>query len=230
MDPKERTRKTAIAFGVIIVILVSGIAASWIEYYYKQLNVTRVACVGDSITMGSTYTKQLQEKLGYNYSVGNFGLSGATVARDARIPYIYQLQFLNAIQFNPDIVLIMLGTNDANPEIAYNETTFTEDYSYIVNSFLNLDSNPQVVVVDSPKMFVSPSSAYNDSYLLNNVIPQIEYVADQQDLVSVDLYHAFAEHPDYYMDGVHPNEQGSTLIADSMYSVVTSIAQADDQP
>lgn len=228
MDPKERTRKTAFAFGAVILILVSGVATAWGNYYFMQKNDIRVACVGDSITQGSTYTKLLQEKLGYTYCVGNFGLSGATVCREARIPYIYQEQFINAIEFNPDIVLIILGTNDANPEITYNQTTFTEDYNFIVNSFLNLESKPEVVVVDSPKMFVAPSSPYNDSYLINNVIPQIENVADQHDLVSVDLYHLFAEHPDYFMDGVHPNEQGSTLIADSMYNIVTSIAQTDE--
>jgi lysophospholipase L1-like esterase len=223
MDTRERARKTAIALGVVFIIMVSGIGMAWANYYYQQLNITRVACVGDSITQGSTYTKQLQLMLGYNYSVGNFGLAGATVARDAKIPYIFQAQFRQAIEFQPDVVLIMLGTNDANPEIAYNETTFTEDYAYIINSFLNLDSQPQVVLVESPKMFVSTSSAYNDSYLISNVIPQINDLADQLNLTTVDMYTAFVNHPEYLMDGVHPNEQGSTLIASSMYDVVTSL-------
>ena len=228
MDDRERRKKSAVALGIVFIILVSGVTMAWANYYYAQLKVTRVACVGDSITQGSTYTKQLQLLLGYNYSVGNFGIAGATVARDAKIPYIYQTQFRQAIDFKPNIVLIMLGTNDANPEISHNETTFTNDYNYIVTSFQDLDSKPQIVLVDSPKMFVSSSSSYNDSYLINNVIPEVNDLADQLNLTTVDMYHAFAEHPDYYLDGVHPNEQGSTLIASSMYDVVTSL-QEDGQ-
>jgi len=223
MDTRERRRKTAIALGIVIIIMISPVGVAFADSYIEQLNDVRVACVGDSITQGSGYTQWLQKMLGQDYSVGNFGLAGATVSKDAKIPYIFQAQFREAMQFHPDIVIIMLGTNDANPEIAYNATSFSEDYTYLVNSFLNLESKPQIVIVDSPKMFVSSSSAYNDSYLINNLIPQVENVAKQYNLTSVNMYHAFEEHPDYYVDGVHPNEQGSELIATTMFDVVTSI-------
>ncbi len=204
-------------------MIFSGLSMVAALDYDRNVHMTRVACVGDSITMGSTYPQKLQFMLGPYYTVKNFGLSGSTVAKDSKLPYLAQAPFQRAMDFQPDIVLIMLGTNDANPEVTYNGTNFEADYAELVNSFLELNSKPQVVIVKSPPMFVSEPSPYNNTYLTENLFPQIENVADQYNLPSVDLYSTFGDHSDYFMDGIHPNEAGSTLIASTMYQTVTDI-------
>lgn len=77
----------------------------------------RVACVGDSITQGSGYPAKLQVLLGTNYSVGNFGVSGSTVTLNSTKPYMNQTAFEKAQQFQPKVVVIMLGTNDARTDL-----------------------------------------------------------------------------------------------------------------
>lgn len=74
----------------------------------------RVACVGDSITGGTDYPADLWMLLGANYTVGIFGVGGSTVALDSGKPYMNESAFQDAKKFQPDIVIIMLGTNDAN--------------------------------------------------------------------------------------------------------------------
>ena len=57
--------------------------------------IIRVACVGNSVTYGLgisnreqyAYPVQLQQLLGDNYEVGNFGHSGATLLRIGHKPY-----------------------------------------------------------------------------------------------------------------------------------------------
>jgi len=214
-------RKPLLAISVVILIISMGLTMFSVVGN-NDFRPIRVACVGDSITQYSYYTNKLQTLLGANYLVGNFGVAGSTVSHDAKIPYINQTAFKNAIHSNPDIILIMLGTNDANPELAYSTETFEDDYTILLTSFQNLPNKPHIVIVDSPPIFAT-NSAYNNTYLVNTVLPKTNNIADQMDLPTVDMYSVFGDHADYFADGVHPNDDGSTLIASTMYDTVTSI-------
>jgi lysophospholipase L1-like esterase len=218
----DMQRKKLLAFASLVIIIISGLSMYTIVGVYRDAHIIRVACVGDSITERSGYTHKLQTMLGVDYTVGNFGVSGSTVSADSKIPYLNQSQFKKAQDFNPNVVVIMLGTNDANPEIAYNETSFESDYARIIRAFQSLQSAPQIVVAYSPPIFAD-NSAWNNTYLVSTVIPKINSLADQMDLPTVDMYDAFGNHSDYFMDGIHPNNDGSTLIASTMYEAVTSM-------
>ena len=107
-----------LAIGIAIMI-VSGTAAVFIQTVENKKTPPlpiRVACVGDSIPRGSGYTVKLQSLLGTHYSVVNSGVDGSTVSLNSKRPYIRQPEFQKAEEFQPDIVVIMLGTNDANPK------------------------------------------------------------------------------------------------------------------
>ncbi len=162
----------------------------------------------------------LHQLLGPNYTVANFGVSGSTVTTQSIPPYIDQPAFQEAIDYHPDIVVIMLGTNDANSDIAQNETSFEADYTQIIDSFEQLEGRQLIWVIKSPRIFANNSS-YNNTYLENNVFPQIDKVADQMKLPTVDMYSAFGNHSDYFMDGVHPDSEGTSLIASHVYDAIT---------
>lgn len=80
----------------------------------------RIACVGDSITWGFTivnrrkysYPALLQQRLGADYEVRNFGQNDAAARFDADTPYVKKRVFQESLDWNPDIVLLMLGSND----------------------------------------------------------------------------------------------------------------------
>jgi lysophospholipase L1-like esterase len=216
-----RKRNTVVALGLVMIMLASVLVMFGDLQITREEKIVRVACVGDSITEYSGYTHKLQNLLGYNYSVGNFGVAGATVSLDSKIAYMEQQAFQQAMNFHPDIVLIMLGTNDANLEIT-NDNDIQPEYSQLVNAFKQLDSSPQIVVVESPPIFAT-NSGYNNTYLTTEVIPTIENVAQQMNLPKVDMYDAFENHSDYFADGIHPNNNGSTLIASTMYDAVMSV-------
>lgn len=83
----------------------------------------RVACVGNSVTFGykidqreeNCYPAQLQELLGDQYPVENFGKSGATLLRNGHRPYMQQEEFKKSVAFYPDILIVSLGLNDIDP-------------------------------------------------------------------------------------------------------------------
>lgn len=187
----------------------------------------RVACVGDSITQGSGYPAKLQQLLGANYLVGNFGVAGTTVSLNSTSPYMDQTAFQKAEEFNPNYVVIMLGTNDARTDENESSQTFETDYSELVSSFQNLTSNPQIFVVDSPPIFTDNPN-YNSTYLADNVIPQINSVASNLNLPTVNVYSAFGNQSNYFMDGVHPDPDGATLIASEVDNAI--MAQENTGP
>ncbi len=213
------------AFGLAMLIALSAIASLQVADNHMAA-ATRVACVGDSITEYSGYPQKLQSMLGNGYTVGNFGVSGATVVENSKIPYLNQRQFESAIKFEPDVVLIMLGTNDANPEIALSHTHFEEDYAQLVRAFQQLNNPPEIVVVKSPPIF-SNNSAYSNTLLVDTVFPSIDHFTNQMNLPTVDMYSVLANHPDYFADGVHPNDNGSTAIATAMYDALSSAEDND---
>jgi acyl-CoA thioesterase I len=47
-------------------------------------------------------------------------------------------------------------------------------------------------------------------------------VANQLGLPTIDVYAPLLDHPEYFFDGVHPNNEGSIIIAEKIYSAVLS--------
>jgi acyl-CoA thioesterase I len=205
-----------------LLITTSGAAA----FYLSTLNNNhsedkiRVACVGDSITGGTQYPGALWMLLGStNYTVGTFGVGGSTASLDSWNPYVNNSEFQEAKEFRPNIVIIMLGTNDANPLIRTNNESFVKDYVKLVEEFQALSSKPKIYLVKPPPIF-SNGTTPSAEYFRNSVIPQIEQVANQTNLPIIDVYSALANNSEFFRDGVHPDEQGAILIANEIFKAI----------
>jgi lysophospholipase L1-like esterase len=217
-------KKLLLSIGVILILVTLGIVSFGVAVRVNELNspkTVKVACIGDSITERG-YPFMLRAMLGSEFTVANFGVSGSTVSRDSILPYIDQKAFQDAKDFDPDIIIIMLGTNDANPEITVDgDEGFEEDFKHIIYAFSELVGDEQIYVMKSPPI-LSTNSAYNNTYLVEKIIPQIDHVATELNLPIIDIYDTLGENPDYYSDGVHPNKEGSTIIASTVYDFVFS--------
>ena len=163
----------------------------------KNLNPIRVACVGDSITEVSGYPFILQTLLDLGYVVGNFGSSGSTVSADSWKPYIDQPEFEEAQDFKPNIVIIMLGTNDNLMVPHIENSKFKDDYAKLIFTFQQLESKPQIWIVKPPPVFIN-SSDQNSTYFSQTIIPQTEELARRLGLPIIDLYNAFGNRPDFF--------------------------------
>jgi lysophospholipase L1-like esterase len=220
---KLKTRVLALGFAILAITLT--FAATYIEkprQNVKLADLTRVACVGDSITELTKYPMDLQTMLGANSSVINFGASGSTVVFGSFRPYFFEEAFLRAKDFQPTTVVILLGTNDARGDVYPNIDTFVSNYEQIISQFQTLKSKPQIFLVKPPPIFsnvINMSSAN----LLQGVIPRVERVANEKRLPLIDIYAPLANHPEYFLDGVHPNDKGAKIIANQVYEAITSI-------
>jgi acyl-CoA thioesterase-1 len=205
-----------------VAIMIATVAGALLVHLVQnQQSPIKVACVCDSITEGSDYPSELWMLLGNNYTVGNFGSGGTTVSLDAPTPYIQQTAFQEAKDFQPDIVIIMLGTNDALPTLQMYNTFFVDDYLRIVREFQATKSKPQIWIVLPPPIY-HDGTGLSTEFFKQNVIPKIQEVANQTNLPIINVYAALSLRPDYFTDGVHPNTEGAKKIAQKIYNALTS--------
>jgi lysophospholipase L1-like esterase len=183
--------------------------------------LARVACLGDSITQITYYPTDLQLLLGNSSIVGNFGATGSTVDFDTSKPYLFQPEFRNATTFEPTTVIIMLGTNDARTDNYQQINSFVADYERIILRIEELTSKPQIFLVEPPPIFNNTLSL-NSTDLVDGVLPRIQQVASAMDLPLINVYTPLVNHPEYFPDGVHPDSEGAQVIADIIYSAITS--------
>jgi acyl-CoA thioesterase-1 len=188
----------------------------------------RVACVGDSITYGygisgresNSYPARLQSLLGAGWEVRNFGYNGATALKQGTKPYTTLAIYSEALAFQPDVVIIKLGTNDTNPKSwPQHHAEFYSDYLDLVRGFLALPSRPKIVLCRPVPLFRDRGKDYDtDKILREEVIPVIDRIAREQHLKTIDLYAPFASRKDLFPDGVHPNAEGASIIAGQIAS------------
>ena len=187
----------------------------------------KVACVGDSITWGFTivnrgkysYPAVLQQLLGEGFEVRNFGHNDAAARFDAETPYVSKKAYRDSLAWEPDIVLLMLGTNDTKPW-NWNPGIFREDYLRLVQSYLSLPSHPRVVLIAPIRIFkLIPVTILNPDVLEEGIRPTIRDIAAQLHLQLVDLYDLF-DSARLCRDGVHPQREGARLLAEALFKAV----------
>ena len=183
----------------------------------------KVACVGNSITYGArienrgqhSYPAQLQRLLGENYEVQNFGRSATTLLKKGDFPYVTTEEFKQSLLFNPDVVLIKLGTNDTKPKNRLYMEGFKADYVELVETYRNLPSHPRVILLTPIRSFIPGSQDICDSVIQSSVIPVIEEIAYEKQLDVIHLHRIFGDVWDKFMlpDKLHPSAYGAGTIA-----------------
>lgn len=183
-----------------------------------------LACVGDSITvgMGTTiwhldgYPSQLQRMLGKGWVVGNYGVSGHTLLNKGDQPYQKTRTFTDALHFNPDIVVIMLGTNDAKDKNWQFKGDFIADYKNLIEQFKTLPSHPKVFICRSPPL---PKEGKQEipAAPLDEQAEMLQVIAHDEGVGLIDMHTPLLDHMDLISDRIHPNTKGANILAHTVY-------------
>lgn len=209
-----------------ILFIFGVLCLSW-NYAASQ---RKVACVGNSITFGyglaspstQSYPSRLQVLLGSSYAVSNFGVSARTMLKNGDRPYWNETQFTEAKALKPDVVIIMLGTNDA--KLATNWTPhkdeFDGDYKAMIHAFRESNENAEFWVCKIVPAYKEIWEISN-TIILNEVNPKIEQVAIDEGVHLIDMYSAMEDKSSLFSsDGIHPNASGAQAMADFIHSIL----------
>jgi acyl-CoA thioesterase I len=187
-----------------------------------------VFCIGDSITAGvglsspaQSYPAKLQQLLGTNYVVINYGVSGTTMLFQGDFPYWGTSDYVASHSPPlPDIVIIMLGTNDSKPQNWQYGTNFYPNYQRFILTYTNLTSRPRVLLCTPPPCFGSNAYLINPGIIATNISPLIRQLGTNLNHQVIDLQLLFAGHGEWFPDTVHPNEMGTSVMAAIVYTAL----------
>ena len=195
-----------------------------------------VCCAGDSLTFGlmsddpttqsypSVMAKLTQG--GIRFVTENYGLSGAAVdPKDDFFfanPYVASPEYAASVATQAEIVLLMLGTNDAfwSP----NRDIFEENFTALLQTYIDLPQAPQVVVVLPPHTFFEMAGVNYDDYL-EELIAKEQTVAETLGLPVIDARSFNEGQADMFVDGIHFTVDGYALLAETIYTQLCDILQ-----
>jgi lysophospholipase L1-like esterase len=91
----------------------------------------KIAVLGDSIFEHTPLSETFANNSMNSIKVINFSMGGRTMIKRGEniedFPYAWQHQYRDALESKPDVVILMLGTNDAKIPI-WNQQWFLDDY------------------------------------------------------------------------------------------------------
>lgn len=199
----------------------------------------RIACVGASVTFGlglsnrreQCYPAGLQRLLDARHGaarwrVRNFGYSGATISRGSNEPYWQTPSFTAATRFEPRLVLMMLGTNDAQFANEAARATLEDDLADLIGHFRDLGA--EVLVGDPPPVF-PPVPEIDFEALAGVVRPAIRRVADELGVARVDFESPLRDAAAEFPDGLHPTAGVADRLAQVAFSAVEAMDLTHDQ-
>ncbi len=215
----------------------SGKPYPWPDRIGEKRTKVRVACLGDSITQGpggdltSPYPAQLSKLLGDSYDVRNFGTSSATLLVNADLPYRRRLEFERAMNFDADVILLMLGVNDTCGPPRGNwafSSSFLSDARDILRTLMR--PGKQVIVGLPSPMFPNMDSLKPERRAdlaargprLLQVREWLKEAARLEGAKVVDLDGALGPDITLVTDGVHPTANGYKRIAARFREAIVS--------
>lgn len=199
-----------------------------VQYVAAQKKVIKIACIGNSITYGvgirnpakDSYPAVLGQMLGDGYEVRNFGVSARTMLMKGDNPYMKEERYRQALDYNPDIVTIKLGTNDTKPQNWRYKSDFKKDMETMIRTLRALPSKPEIYLC-YPIPAYAVQWGINDSIIVHGVMPVINRLAAKYGLKVIDLHTPLTGMKECFADNVHPNEKAAVRIAQAIYRQLT---------
>lgn len=241
MNMKKKSIKTvAIILSVMFILGVGGFSLLFLNGLSglhirteAQEGQIKVACVGDSVTYGhsvfpwykNNYPAVLQTLLGEDYNVQNFAESGTTVQKDGDQPYWETKVYTESHEYNADILVFMLGSNDSKPENWKGAEAFKEQYLALLDTYITEENSPEIYLGVPPRAFYedeNQTSGLTSYDIQGDIVEEIgeivKEIAAERGYKYIDIYALTADHPEWFAsDYVHPNTEGAAAIANEVY-------------
>jgi len=183
----------------------------------------RISCVGASDVSSPTpygtpnWPVYLGQLLGSGYVVGNYGASGTTLIKAGSPSYWKTQQFTNSGNSSPDIVIIMLGSNDSKTNNwFYAKTNYVPDYNSLVDHYQNLPTHPRVYLVTLLTVYSNGNFGITDPIVTGIITPWIRQIGASRGLPVFDVNAATKNMPQNFPDNVHPNDAGVHIVTQTI--------------
>jgi lysophospholipase L1-like esterase len=182
----------------------------------------RITCVGASDVSSPTpygtpnWPDYIAPMLGYEYVITNCGASGTTMIQAGNAPYWNTAQYTDGLNSFPDIVIIMLGSNDSKPYNWIYQTNYVPDYEEMINQYRNLPSHPRIYLNTLLTVYDQGNYDITDPIVTGQLCPIIKQIAFDENLPVIDVNVATKNMPQNFPDNVHPDIAGAMVVAETI--------------
>ena len=135
-------------------------------------------------------------------------------------PYWNENKYQKALDFEPDIVVIMLGTNDSKPQNWDKKKNFKKDYAALIKSFRQNGAKP-TIYLGTPLPVLKDGYEIQGDVVENEVAPLVKKIARKNKCKLIDLNVFYPREDKIYSDGVHPNDEGYRKLAEIIKKHIT---------
>lgn len=171
----------------------------------------RLACVGDSLTANEgSWPEHIDRMLDERWEVRNFGCGGATALSFGDHPYA-TLMLPKVMAYQPDVVVVLLGTNDSKPRHWYYKKEFERDYGQLLSDLEGLPTRPRIWICLPPPAF--PGQWGIDEGRLSELRPVLRRIARRHGIPVIDLQAPFVDRSEWFPDQIHPDARASAEMA-----------------
>ena len=205
-----------------------------------EKDIIHVACIGDSITYGTgsadpsihSYPVYYQKMLGYDYYVEKYGAPSNSLIETDTPSYLNHNYFTKSAEAKPDVVIVMLGTNDTRPtrwaDSAYkvwNEDrmqAFLDAGNKLVKNYRDANPNVQIIFATCPYV---PQAADWTGNLQKYGNPHIKQVAEANNCPVIDIFTYTKKNVGMFQggDGLHLKDEKYELLAEGFYELTKNI-------
>ncbi|HXA45572.1 MAG TPA: discoidin domain-containing protein, partial [Candidatus Angelobacter sp.] len=191
----------------------------------------RITCVGASDVSSPTpygtpnWPVYIAPMLGYEYAITNCGASGTTMIQAGNAPYWNTAQYTDGLNSSPDIVIIMLGSNDSKPYNWIYQTNYTPDYEELISQYRNLPSHPRIYLNTLLTVYGDGNYDIVGPIVDGQLCPIIKQIALDEGLPVIDVNTATENMPQNFPDNIHPDIAGAMVVAQTVFNGLISAGE-----
>ncbi len=194
----------------------------------------RVVCLGDMLSMGlglekpadDCYPAHLTRLLGEGWIVANMAAPRVCVMAAADFPLFRHQAMPSAILYDPDVVVICLGSNDARSNNWPHADEFVKDYTAMVETFKGLPTKPRVWICSPTPVFTNATATIAPATIPEQMLPMLREVSAATGAGFIDFYTPLKDHPDLFLDGFFPTRDGSLRMAELVHAAIAGTKAA----
>lgn len=188
----------------------------------------RIACIGDSITEGTANAdwrrnawplllhRLLDAEAPGRYAVRGFARSGATCCAEGQRPLRREEVFSRSRRYRPDLLIVLLGTNDATRENwPGSAEAFERQYEDLLDQYRTDGIGPsRTLILGLPPLFAPYPRIEEQRATRRAIADALPRIAARRKATYLDLGGVFTGRAALLPDGLHPNTQGNVLLAE----------------
>ena len=230
MELEKRKKVVLIVMIALAIFAVGATIYCLIMLNNNKRETTTWLAVGDSITWGEgDHIKSYIDYIAKQHPQIRIDKRGIPGMYTAELVSYSNDQFFNNIDYSPDIITVLMGTNDFGLDVPLNQ--YANDLESLIKLLQERFPDSRIIFLTplyrdyyGDKTYIMRGMINHNGNTLYDYINLIKEKSQENGIEVIELnedeYLNRDNLKEYTVDGLHPNSKGNRLIANKLYNAV----------